>query len=60
MNKLGGGLEAFSILLTVMNDSRNIRMMNLRGGARFHEKSRTCIGIFGQPPTDDFEGDSGV
>ena len=50
-------VKALPILLTVMNDSRNVRMMNLRGRARFAQESRTSSGIFGQLSTDDFECD---
>ena len=50
-------IKAFAILLTVMNDAGNIRMLNLRGGAGFPQKSRTSSGIFRQLSTDDFEGD---
>ena len=41
-------IEAFPVLLAVMSYSRNIRMMNLRGGARFAQESRTSSGIFRQ------------
>ena len=50
-------IKAFPILLTVVGYSRNVRMMNLRGRARFAQKSRTSSGIFRQLSTDDFEGD---
>jgi hypothetical protein len=56
MNKLHR-IKAFPILLTVMNDSRNVRMMNLRGRAGFPQKSGTSSRIFCQLSTDDFECD---
>jgi hypothetical protein len=50
-------VKAFPILLTVMSYSRNIRVMNLRGGAGFAQESRTSSGIFRQLSTDDFKRD---
>src|SRR6476646_7305674 len=50
-------VKAFPILLTVMNHSRNVRMMNLRRRACFPQESRTCGRIFRQLSTDDLEGD---
>ena len=50
-------VKAFPILLTVMDHSRNVRMMNLRSGARFAQKSRTSGWIFRQLSTDDLERD---
>src|SRR6186997_2050175 len=56
MNKLHG-VKAFAILLTVMNDSRHIRMLNLRGRPGLAQKSRTSSGIFRQLSADNLEGD---
>ena len=45
-------VKAFAVLFAVMNDARDVRMMNLRGGAGFTQKTRPCHRIIGQFPAD--------
>ena len=44
MDKLHS-IEAFPVLLAVVNDSGNIRMLDLRGRACLTEEARTSRGI---------------
>jgi hypothetical protein len=53
-------VETFSVLFSVMTDSRNVRMMNLRSCARFAEKTRSGAGIFRHLPIDHLERDGAI
>src|SRR5438132_7288936 len=53
-------IETLTILLAVMTDTRDIRMVNLRSGARFSEETRAHAGISRRRPVDHFERDLGV
>src|SRR4029077_7376252 len=53
-------IETLAILFSIVTDSRDIRMVNLRSGARFAEETRAHAGIFRRRPVDHFERDRGV
>ena len=53
-------VEAFAILLAVMNHARDVRMMNLRRGARFAQKTSARHRVFRESSADDFERDDGI
>ena len=45
-------VKTFTVLFAVMNDARDVRMMNLGGGAGFTQKTRPRHGIIGQFPAN--------
>src|SRR5262249_11750665 len=48
-------VKVFAVLFPVMSDPCDVRVMNLRGGARFTQKAGACNWIFRQLQTDNFE-----
>ena len=50
-------VETLTVLFTVLSDARDIRMMNLRGRARFAQETRSDSGIFRDFSVDDFKRD---
>src|SRR4030095_562000 len=59
MDKLHG-IEAFTVLLPVVNDSGNIRMLDLRGRACLTQEARTGRGIGRQFPRNDLQRDGRI
>src|SRR4029077_19386078 len=53
-------IETLASLFSIVTDLRDIRMVNLRSGARFAEETRAHAGIFRRRPVDHFERDLGV
>ena len=47
-------VKAFAILFAVMDDARDVRMLNLRRGPRFAQETRTSDRILRQLPRDTF------
>ena len=53
-------IKTLAILFSIVTDLRDIRMVNLRSGARFAEETRASAGIFRHCAIDHFERDLGV
>src|SRR5437867_11103262 len=54
------GIETLAILLSITGHPSDIRMMNVRGRARFAQKTRPRAGILRDAPVDDLEGNNRV
>ena len=53
-------VETFAVLFAVMTDARDVRMMNLRGRARFTQETRSDSGHLRDFSVYDFESDDGI
>src|SRR4029453_10053482 len=53
-------VETFAILFAVMTDARDVRMMNLCGGARFAQKTRSDSRHLRNFSVYDFKSDDGI
>ena len=53
-------IETLTVLFAVMTDMRDIRMVDLRGRARFAQEARPCAGILRDPSVDYFQRDDGI
>src|SRR6266513_1143385 len=54
------GIKTFAVLLAVISNPSNIRVMNIRSRAGFAQKAGSCAGILRHASIDDFEGNSRV
>src|SRR6185503_14725112 len=53
-------IKTLAILFAVVSDTRNIRVSDLCGRARFAQKTRSDSGHFRDPSVYDFESDDGI
>src|SRR4029077_14867169 len=53
-------IKTFAILFAVMTDARDVRMMNLRGRARFAQETRSDSGHLRDFSIYDFKSDDGI
>src|SRR4029077_18204649 len=53
-------VETLTVLLAVMTDARDVRMMNLCSGARFAQETRSDSGHLRDFSVYDFQSDDGV
>src|SRR5205085_2307136 len=53
-------VKTFTVLFAVMTDARDVRMMNLRGRARFAEETRSDSGHLRDFSVDDLQSDDGI
>ena len=53
-------IETLAVLFTVVSDTRDIRMTDLRGRARFAQEARSCAGILRDSSVDYFKRDNGI
>src|SRR6202030_3107510 len=53
-------IETLTVLLAVMTNARDIRMTNLRGGARFAQETRSDSGHLRDFSVYDFQSDDGI
>ena len=53
-------VETFAVLFSVVTHSRDVRMVDLRGCARFAQETRSDAGHLRHLSVDDFESDDGI